>query len=47
LLEETSCLHVDTHSSEHDGKVLLVVVQHRLADLLNETGLTANLSGNL
>lgn len=28
LLEEPGGLHVDTHSGEHDGEVVFVVIQH-------------------
>uniref|UniRef100_A0A182QVN8 Uncharacterized protein n=1 Tax=Anopheles farauti TaxID=69004 RepID=A0A182QVN8_9DIPT len=46
LLEETGRLHVHTHSGEHDGKVVLVLIQHRLTRLLHQTGLTTDLGGN-
>lgn len=45
VLEETSSLQVDTHSSENDTEVLLGVVEHVL--LLDEGGLTADLSTDL
>jgi len=46
LLEETGRLHVHTHSGEHDGEVVGVVIQHGLARQLDETGLTTDLGGD-
>jgi hypothetical protein len=49
LLEESSSLHVDTHGSEDDGKVVFVTVVHALAGSrsLDKTRLSTNLSSNL
>ena len=41
-LEETSSLHIYTHSSEDDTEVVVRMVVHVL--VLNKGGLTANLS---
>lgn len=46
LLEESGSLHVHTHSGEHDGEVVGVVIQHGLARQLDETGLTTDLGGD-
>jgi hypothetical protein len=46
LLEEAGSLHVDTHGGEHDGEVVFMAVVHALV-LLDQAGLTADLSGNL
>uniref|UniRef100_A0A2M4D215 Putative secreted protein n=1 Tax=Anopheles darlingi TaxID=43151 RepID=A0A2M4D215_ANODA len=46
LLEESGRLHVHTHSGEHDGKVVLVLIQHRLTRLLHQTGLTTDLGSD-
>mmetsp|Transcript_27347 Transcript_27347/g.42466 ORF Transcript_27347/g.42466 Transcript_27347/m.42466 type:complete len:288 (+) Transcript_27347:964-1827(+) len=43
--EETSSLHVDTHGSKDNGKVLLVTIHGVL--LLNQRGLTGNLGSDL
>lgn len=37
LLEETGCLHVHTHSGEHDGEVIFMVIEDRLARDLDRT----------
>ena len=49
LLEESSSLHVNTHSSEDDGEVVLVTVVNALASSrsLDKTGLSTDLSSNL
>lgn len=47
LLEETGSFHVDTHSGEDDGKVIVMIVQHRFTGYFDQTTLTTNLSGNL
>ena len=47
LLEEARRLHVDAHGGEHNGEVVLVVVQHRLAGDLDQPGLPADLRGDL
>lgn len=43
-LEETSSLHIDTHSGEDEGEVLLRVIMHVL--VLDQGGLTTNLGTN-
>ena len=47
LLEETSRLHVDSHGSKNDGKVVVVVVQHTLAWQLDQPTLSTDLRSNL
>jgi hypothetical protein len=49
LLEEASGLHVDTHSGEDDGEVVLVTVVNTLCAswTLDEAGLTTDLGGDL
>jgi hypothetical protein len=49
LLEEPGSLHVDTHSGEDDGEVVLVAVVDTLVGswALDQTGLTTDLGGNL
>lgn len=44
--EEATCLQVDTHGTEDDGEVVLVVVVHALVGLSNQTGLSTNLGGD-
>jgi hypothetical protein len=45
--EETTGLHVNTHGGEHDGEVLLVAIMDILGRLLDQTGLSTDLSSNL
>jgi hypothetical protein len=44
--EESTRLHVHTHSCEHNREVLLVSIMYALCGLLDETGLTTNLGCN-
>ena len=45
--EETTGLHVNTHGREDNRKVLLVIIVDTLRRLLDQTGLTTDLRGNL
>ena len=50
LHEESSRLHVDTHSREDDREIVLVIIVNSLCStwpMFDETSLPANLSGNL
>ena len=47
LLEESSGLHVDSHSGENDGEVILVIIQNRFSGQANQRSLTTDLGGNL
>ena len=47
LFEESGSLHVDSHSSKYNSKVILVFIQHRFARQLHKTCLTTDLSCNL
>ena len=46
LLKEASRFHIHTHGSEHDRKVVLMVVVHALGGFLDQAGLTTNLGGD-
>ena len=46
-LEEACGLHVHTHRREHDGEVFFVAIVHIFCWTLDETGLSADLRGNL
>ena len=46
-LEKSRGLHVHTHRREHDREVLFVAVVYVLRWTLDETGLSADLGGNL
>jgi len=46
-LEEACGLHVHTHRREHNREVLFVAIVHVLRWTLDETGLSADLRGNL
>lgn len=47
LFEESGSLHVDSHSSKYNSKVILMFIQHRFARQLHKTCLTTDLSCNL
>ena len=44
--EESTCLQVDTHSSENNREVVLVVIVDTLSGSLHEGSLTTNLGSN-
>lgn len=46
LLEEPSGFHVDTHSGEHDGEIVLVIVQNGFARHLDKTSLPTDLGSD-
>jgi len=46
-LEEACGLHVYTHRRKHDREVFFMAVVHVLRWTLDETGLSADLGGNL
>ena len=45
--KETTGFHVNTHGSEDNREVLLVIIVDTLRRLLDQTGLTTDLRGNL
>lgn len=45
--EEATCLQVDTHGTEDDGEVIVVVIVNALCGLSDQAGLSANLGSNL
>jgi hypothetical protein len=49
LLEESSCFHVNTHSTENDREVIFVTIVNVFSrsKLLDQASLTTNLGGNL
>jgi hypothetical protein len=49
LFEESSSLHVDTHSTEHNREIVFVTIMDVFSGskLLDQTSLTTDLSGNL
>jgi hypothetical protein len=47
LGEEAARLQVDTHGTENDGEVVVVVVVYALCGLSDETGLSTNLRSDL
>jgi hypothetical protein len=47
LFEEPSSLHVDTHRSEYNSEVIVMIVQDSLTGQLNQATLSADLSCNL
>ena len=44
--EEATRLQVDTHSTEDNGEVVVVVIMYTLGWLSNKTSLSANLRGD-
>jgi hypothetical protein len=44
--EEATCLQIHTHGTENNGEVIVVVIVYALGRLSNQTGLSANLSGD-
>jgi hypothetical protein len=49
LLEESGCLHVDSHGTKNDGEIIGVTVMNTLGGSrsVNQTRLTTDLSSNL
>lgn len=50
LFEEPGSLHVDTHGSKHNSKVIFVIINNSSlggSGGVDQTGLTTDLSGNL
>ena len=44
--EESTCFHIDTHGSEHNGEILFVTIMHTFGGLLHKTGLSTDLSSD-